>query len=277
LQKKNVESKIFDGALTSRDNKDEEKSDFEIFKENLAVKTAYDDMELIERCQDALRVILNQTPDRSSNNIESWFTHESNLNTITIGAKTIMNCSLIKILAVLSEVDLISKFVSRIESITKLKEYSFCRWMVRICLNMPVTFTNREIIAMGFGYLDPKDNTILMPFRSVNDEYYKFLQPPAEDPNYVRIEIIFGFFRIKYIDEQTIEVINCYNVDPKVPVIPWFLLNTFIREISYYIMEDFKNQIENVDFSIYEERINKNRVFYDHLINSIKKNGLKTD
>jgi hypothetical protein len=85
--------------------------------------------------------------------------------------------------------------------------------------------------------------------------------------------MVFGFFNIKCIDEETIEVINCYNVNPKVSVIPWFVLNTFLREISYYIMDDLKKQIENADFSIYEERIKKNKNFYDEMINIV--NGSK--
>lgn len=188
-----------------------------------------------------------------------------------------MKCSLIKILAILAEVDIMSKFVSRFDSICKLSEYSLFRWLVQIRLKMPVTITNREIVAMGFGCVDPQDHTIFMPFRSVTDEYYKFIELPQEDPNFLRIEIIFGFFRIKYIDEETVEVINCYNVDPKVPVIPWFLLNTFLREISYYIMEDLKTQIENVDFAIYEERIRENKKFYDQIINTIKQKIVKKD
>ena len=188
-----------------------------------------------------------------------------------------MKCSLLKIVAILAEVDFMSKFVSRFESISKISEYSLFRWLVQIRLNMPVTVTNREIIAMGFGYVDPLDQTMFMPFRSVTEEHYKFIELPNEDPNFIRIEIIFGFLRIRYIDEETVEVINCYNVDPKVPVIPWFLLNTFLREISYYIMEDLKTQIENVDFAIYEERISKNKKFYDHIIDTIKDRIVKKD
>jgi len=186
-----------------------------------------------------------------------------------------MKCPIIKILAILAEVDIMSKFVSRFDSISKLEEYSLFRWLVQIRLNMPVTITNREVIAMGFGCVDPEDNTIMMPFRSVNNEFYNSISLPEEDPNFLRIEIIFGFFRIKYIDEETVEVINCYNVDPKVPVIPWFLLNTFLREISYYIMEDLKKQIEGVNFEIYEERIKKNKQFYNPLINTIKEKVMK--
>lgn len=256
--------------MVSRDNQDDDKSDFEVFKDNITVKTIYDDKELVERCTGALKRMTTTTPDRSTNNIDSWFTYENDVNTLTIGSRTQMKCSLIKILAILAEVDMMSKFVSRFESLIKLEEYSLFRWLVQIRINMPVTITNREVLALGFGCINPTDNSVFLPFRSVNSEYYNFIPLPPEDPNFLRIEILFGFFNIKYIDEETVEVINCYNVDPKVPVIPWFILNTFLREISYYIMEDLKKQIENVDFKIYEERIARNKPFYNHIIDAIK-------
>ena len=261
--------------MVSRENKNEEKSDYEVFKENTTIRTIYNDKDLLDRCQAALKHIQNTAPDRSSHKIDSWFSHESDVNTITIGAKTIIKCSLLKIIAILAEVDLMSKFVSRFDSITKLQEYSMFRWLVQIRLKMPVTITNREMIAMGFGCINPEDSTIFMPFCSVNQQHYDFLQVPSENKDFLRIEIIFGFFHIKYIDEETVEVINCYNVDPKVPVIPWFLLNTFLREISYYIMSDLKKQIEDVDFAIYEERISRNRKFYDNIIETLKEKIVK--
>ena len=271
------ESKIFDGLLSSRDNKNEEKSDYEVFKDNPSIKTIYNDKDLLDRCTAALKRIQTTPPNRSSNNIDSWFSHESDVNTITIGAKTNIKCSLLKIIAILAEVDFMSNFVSRFDSITKLQEYSLFRWLIQIRIKMPVTITNREIVAMGFGCVNPDDSTILMPFRSVNEKHYDFIKLPKEDKKFLRIDIIFGFFYIKYIDEENVEVINCYNVDPKVPVIPWFLLNTFLREISYYIMSDLKKQIEEVDFALYEERINRNRRLYDRIMETLKEKITKNN
>lgn len=168
-----------------------------------------------------------------------------------------------------------SKFISRFDKISKMQEYSKFRWLVQIRLKMPVTVTNREIIAMGFGCVNSEDSTILMPFRSVNKEHYEFIQLPQEEKNFLRIEILFGFFHIKYIDEENVEVINCYNVDPKVPFIPWFLLNSFIKEISYYVMSDLKKQIEEVDFAVYEERIERNKEFYEHIVQTLKEKIVK--
>jgi hypothetical protein len=214
----------------------------------------------------------NNPPERSYNNIDSWFHNETDVSSITLGSKTKMKCKPIKMFAVLAEVDLLSKSVDRFDSIEKLEELSSFRWKVRIRINMPITIDNREIIVLGFGFFDPIDKSVYLPFRSINNEHYNFMSTPEEVADYKRIEINFGFFHIKIIDDENIEITNCYNVDPKVPVIPWLILNTFLKEMSYYIMEDLRKQIENVDIGMYEERIKNNPKFYNGLLEKIKKN-----
>lgn len=199
-------------------------------------------------------------PDRSNNGIDTWFKYEENINSITICGRTLIRAPILRVLAVLSEVDLMSRSVDHFEEIKRIQNYSIFRWLLRIGIKMPPTFTNREVYAIGFGTIVPDTNTIIMPFRSINDKYYGFVTPP-EGPDYKRIEIIFGFFHIKYIDEEYCELSNCYNVDPKISIIPTFILNTFIKELSYYVLNDLRTQIENAD-PIYDERIKANPHYY---------------
>jgi hypothetical protein len=229
----------------------------------------YDDKELIEKVKDQIKRMKNNPPERTYNNIDSWFNYENDVSSITIGSKTTMKCNPVKLFAILAEVDLLNQFVERFDSVEKLEELTLFRWIIRIRIKMPLTFDNREVVVMGFGFVDPDDRTIYLPFRSINKDHYNHVNYPAEDNNYKRIEINYGFFHLKILDQETVEVINCYNVDPKVPVIPWIILNTFLKEISYYIMEDLKKQIQDAKFGIYEERIKKNQNFYDTLFKKV--------
>jgi hypothetical protein len=244
-------------------------SDYEYFRENNLIKSIYDDKELIEKVKDQIKRMKDNPPERSYNNIESWFNYENDVSSITIGSKTIMNCDPLKIFAILAEVDVMNKFVQRFDSIEKLEELTLFRWIIRIRIKMPITIDNREVVCIGFGFVDPVDKTIFLPFRSINKDHYSHLSTPAEDQSFKRIEINYGFFHLKILGKDTVEVINCYNVDPKVPVIPWMILNTFLKEISYYIMVDLKKQILDADFGLYEERIKKNQHFYDALFNKV--------
>lgn len=266
---KEIESKIFEGELTSRDNRDEELTDYEVFKSYPLVHQIFDDDALFQKCFAALKEIDTKEPSANSNGIKSWFRYEEDVNTVTICARTLIKAPILKILAVISELDLLGQSVEKIESIERIQEYSLFRWLVKFRINMPPTVTNREVYAVGFGATLPEQNATIMPFKSVGKEYYGF-KIPEETSEYKRIDFNYGFFYIKFIDEESCEVTNCYNVDPKVPLIPYFIINTFLKSLSYYVMNDIRTQIENVDYEIYRERIENNTAFYGKIEQTLK-------
>ena len=146
----------------------------------------YDDKELIEKVKDQIKSMKNNPPERTYNNIDSWFNYENDVSSITIGSKTTMKCNPVKLFAILAEVDLLNQFVERFDSVEKLEELTLFRWIIRIRIKMPLTFDNREVVVMGFGFVDPDDRTIYLPFRSINKDHYNHVNYPAEDNNYKR-------------------------------------------------------------------------------------------
>jgi hypothetical protein len=227
-----------------------------------------DDDELFQKCWESYKLTQSKTPDRSSNGIDTWFKNEEGVDTVTICGRTTINASMLKVLAILAEVDLMSKFMDRFDEIKKIEEYSLFRWLVRIKIRMPVTIANREILLVGFGTPIPDTQSCILPFRSISSNFYG-METPKEDPNYKRIEVNFGGFHIKYIDENNCELCNFYNVDPKIPLVPFFVVNTFIKELSYYVLYDIRSQLEAADENIYKERMEDNKQFYEKIITTI--------
>jgi hypothetical protein len=182
---------------------------------------------------------------------------------------------MMKVLAVFAEIDLMT--VDKFEEIQKVEEYSLFRWLVRCRIKMPLTFSNREAIVVGFGTAIPDTRSVILPFRSLGNNYFG-ITPPPEDSKYTRFEINYAFYHIKYIDEQFCELTSCFNVDPKIPMIPWFVLNTFLKEIGYYVMRDLKQQVElTVNKDAYEERMQKKAKFYDKIWKTIQEHIDKGD
>ena len=82
----------------------------------------------------------------------------------------------------------------------------------------------------------------------------------------------FGFYIAKYLDEDHAELFSCFNVDPKVSV-PWFLINTFTKDVGYYMMSDFRKIAEKEDFGKkYADRISKFSKDYDKIKKAINLN-----
>ena len=223
-------------------------------------------MKLSDRCSELYKMMENEKPNREYNGIKTWFKYEEQMKSITTCGRVIVEGDIMHILSVLAEMDLMKTFIERFEEILPLGCVTPFRMLVHSKLKMPFTIQDRDLIILGFGIIDNIKKTILVCCKSINEETYFDIDIPKEDNKYKRVHMNLGFFHIKYIKKNTYELSNGYNVDPKVPMIPWFLLNTFIKEVNYYMLEGIKKQIENTkNKHIYEKRINERKEFYERV------------
>jgi hypothetical protein len=156
------------------------------------------------------------------------------------------------------------KFISQFEEISKINEITPFRWLIQIKIKMPLTFSNRELICCGTGIINKEDKSILLCFKSVNSVLG--VDVPEEKSSHKRIELVYGFYHIQYNSDNSYTITNCLNVDPKIPIIPWFILNKCIKESTYYIMDGLRNQINNKKAKeVYIQRIKEKEEFYQKL------------
>lgn len=205
---------------------------------------------------------MEQKPGSEKKKVNSNFNLD--LNTITICGRTRINSNLLKIFAVLSEVDLMPKYISQFEEMSKLNEISPFRWLIQCKIKMPLTFSNRDLIVCGTGLINKEARSILLMFKSVNSVLGEPV--PEETSSHKRIELVYGFYHIQYEADDCYTVTNCLNVDPKIPMVPWFILNKCIKESTYYIIDGLRSQINNPKANeVYKERIKEKEEFYKKL------------
>lgn len=131
---------------------------------------------------------------------------------------------------------------------------------------MPVMIDNRDLILCGFGMVNSEERTIIIPFKSIEKPVYVDIKVPEESKKYKRIILNHGFLHLKYVDENTYILSNSYNVNPKVPIIPWFVLNKFTKEFSFFVLDGIRNQIENTkNPEVYTRRVLEKKDFYDKI------------
>lgn len=248
------------------DNNDHEEllSDYEIYENNKTIKSSKSDDDLIFHSLDNYKRINKRDPDRSSDGIDSWFNYEDNINSITMCGRTTLNCKMINLIAMFKETDLLQKSVDQFEFLNVCTKLSFCKWIAHTAIKMPLTIQNRDLVLVGVALFDRKEKLFIIAFKSpVEDEYEEFV--PKKDDKHCRITMNFGFYIAKYLDEDHAELFTCFNVDPKISV-PWFLINTFTKDVSYHLIKDFKTIIEKDNFSeIYSKRIEENKEDYDKI------------
>jgi len=238
-------------------------SDYNTYHENEYVKRMLEDEKLIFKCLDVYKKINKRDPERSSNGIDTWYNYEENINSITICARTTLLCDTFNLIAMFQETDLLEKSISQFEFVNVIEKVTFSKWLATVGIKMPLTFTNRDVALIGVALFDRKEKLFIIVFRSTDKSEYSLVSDC--DKNHERIDMHFGFYIGKYLNDTTCEIFSCFNVDPKVSA-PWFILNQITKDVGYYMMSDFKKIVEAEDFSKkYEERINQKKDDYDKI------------
>ncbi len=220
-------------------------------------------MELVERCWDTYNdLITGKEADRDYNNIKTWFKNEEDYHSITMCAKTTVKAPIMTVLSVFGEVDLIDTFIESFEKFTILGIHSPFRLLTLCQLKMPLFIHGRDIIAMGIGIPCSEEKSVMLALRSLSVDSFLGTEIPKETSDFIRIILNFGFYLLTYIDENTTEFSMGINIDPKVDMIPWFILNTFLKEVAYYIALNFKERMEKLDTTIYDKRREERKDFY---------------
>jgi hypothetical protein len=133
---------------------------------------------------------------------------------------------------------------------------------------MPMTITNRDLVCTGFGVINKEEKNILLTFKSV-DKFLNF-EIPAETSSHKRMFCHFGYYHIQYISENKYYLSCAFNFDPKFSVIPWFILNSIMKNATYYLLEGLKKQIYDPKAKeIYKKRIEDKAEFYQKIKDSL--------
>jgi len=262
---KNLENAILDGELEF--NSKGNLSDYECYESNKTIISLLDDENLIYKCVDNYKIINKRDPDKSYDGIDTWFKYEDTLNSITICGRTTIMCNMFHLVAMFKEIDLLQESVGQFEFLRVIKELSFSKWIAHCGIKMPMTFSNRDMVLIGIALFDRVEKLFIISFKSTKKEFYDFI--PDCDNKHERIDMNFGFYIAKYIDDKTCELFTCFNVDPKVSV-PWFILNSITKDVGYYMMSDLRKICQGKDFAKkYQERIDKNPEAYNKIKSAI--------
>lgn len=272
---KTAESRLLSGEISFKDETVGQ-TDYDRFAKSKLVTSLYKDNDLIFQCLETYKKIIRKNPERSSDGIDNWFIQDEKLSSLTICGRVTISTSFFNMIAVFKEVDILKESVSSFEELCAVKIVSQTRWLAMNRVKMPITISNRELYIVGFGIFLKKENMIMILLHSPDsdDEEYKECVPP-ENSKYARLQMNYGFYCVKYLDHQTSELFSCFNIDPKVSYVPWFVLNGVIKEFGYYYMNDLRKAAENEKLAAkYKQRMIEYSSFYN-LVR--KKLGIKED
>lgn len=242
------EELIFDDAISFKENENKEKAElvgvYDYFNSFSIVKQVKSDEKLIFNCKDHYKHILKNKPDRSYDGIDNWFNYEDNIDTITISGRVKLKIPLNKLAAVFKENESLSKRMSNIEKQKNLKQISENRFIGEVFLKMPLTISNREFLLEGFGEYCKKDKILMLYFKSPLKDEFDY----PESKEYVRMNVNFGFYFFKYLNEDESELLTCINSNPLLKGVPNFVVNDIMKSNGYELLRDIREAINDKNF-----------------------------
>eukprot|EP00475_Leptophrys_vorax_P007836 TRINITY_DN14985_c0_g3_i3.p1 TRINITY_DN14985_c0_g3~~TRINITY_DN14985_c0_g3_i3.p1 ORF type:complete len:293 (-),score=76.89 TRINITY_DN14985_c0_g3_i3:108-986(-) len=177
---------------------------------------------------------------------------------------TSVKASLFKILAVIYEVDLYSKWLPLLKKADELHMLEKLHKIAHVEVYgvWPVV-ANRDCVAEGFGVDFEEDDAILVVLQSVDESQpHSFEIPEADGSSVVRTDLKIGGFYVKYLSEEECNVWAILNVDPKLTFLPDWLLNYATGKLLHFLFYYLEKAAQFDDSSPYAERIANNPEVY---------------
>ncbi len=185
-------------------------------------------------------------------NKEVYHKQEEGSSTISVFTKFKVDTSLFYPMAMLNEIDNFKEWVPTVVKSDILKEISEDRKVVYMERELPPPFAHRELfIHVSRTFLKEKKGVLYM-MRSLTDETageLGMMLPPENEEEKVRAQMVKGFMYIEAIDKNSCMFHQYLNMNPKMKLMPDWLLNFSVKNVLYILInklqnkEAFKNEV----------------------------------
>jgi hypothetical protein len=150
----------------------------------------------------------------------------------------------------------------------ELKLVSRFRKIVRIEVSTPWPLQNRESVADCYGVDMLEENKIVIFVRSV--DAFPGVAIPDNSDRVVRTVIHIGGFLVTMISPTACHFRMMINVDPKLPVLPYAVLNWFTGKVLHYIIKQLRRAALFDAESPYAARMRANRAVYGYVEQTLR-------
>jgi hypothetical protein len=218
-------------------------------------------LEVIRRLEDLMFLSKDWSVISAKDRVQVQYLPEPSLNTHNFKVSAKVNASMFNLVAVIYEVDLYHKWMPRLGFARELGSRSKFEKLVHLELEGVWPVSSRDCLLEGFG-VDLLDRDALMVvLQSVPQDV-----PPRAGA--VRSVLHIGGFYIQYAGEHETMLEMVFNFDPRMSVLPSWLLNFVtghILELVFGYMEEACRD------AVYEDRVKSNGAVYEHVSRILSK------
>jgi len=169
----------------------------------------------------------------------------------------------LKLLCCLSETDLFHKWIPMISGAQEIKSLSRWRKLFQLKCWLPYPFSGRDMVLYGYGVDILEQNTVICVSHSIDK--YPGVQLPEPGRGIVRADIKACCFMLKPIAPDRTQLCMLSNLDVKLPLAPFWLVNFVNVRMADTYFTSLRNQLSKFEGSEYATRLMEKREMYDEV------------
>ena len=127
--------------------------------------------------------------------------------------------------------------------------------------------SNRDVVLEAFGVHCVEEQALLIGLQSIDE--HPFVELPPNDGKKVRGQMNVSGYYIEPVSDNETRVTMLMNFDPKLPVLPPWLMNVATGKILQWFFYYMEKAAEFDANSIYHERVQGDPEVYEHVKNTI--------
>jgi len=154
----------------------------------------------------------------------------------------------------MNEIDLYPTWIPIVTRAYNLTQVSRFRKFVYVRADkVPFPFESRDVCIFGYGVDSLDEDTITIIARDCEQQHDH--NHVLESPGCTRIDLTMGGALLKPLSPTETFVTIVANVDPKVAIIPYALLNWGTKTLVHYVFLALRDLTKNLEGSEFEERL----------------------
>jgi hypothetical protein len=226
------------------------------------VEVVQADLALADECLTLLADLDSWTLVKQTDNIAT-FTKGSSTEFIVRG-EMLVDCSMLPILALFSEVQLLKDWVPILKDASCLATPTKFRRIIQYKFNLPWPANDMDMVVSAVGIPIPENNSVLIVLRSLDtvSEILGVEVPRAEGR---RLTLTIGCLNLTFLGPESTQVSLIAKSNPHMPIIPIQLVNYATKHGVYYFMDAVKNKAKGFEGSPFEELVRNNPQYYQEL------------
>jgi hypothetical protein len=230
--------------------------------ENPEVEIIKADLNLANDCLELLSDLDSWDLIKQTEEIAT-FSKGSNTEFI-VRAEMIANSSMLPILALFSEVQLLKEWVPILRDAECLSQPTKFRRIIQYKFKLPWPANDMDMVVSAVGIPIPDNKSALIILKSL-DTMSEFLGVSIPHPEGTRLTLTIGCLNLTYLEPDKTQVSLIAKSNPHMPIIPIQLINYATKHGVYYFMEAVRKKAEDFKGSVFEELVINNPDYYQEI------------